>query len=65
MTSGESYDPLTWREGVDYARAGKAMRPPHGGVLPLILSLAVLIGGAAFAYATRAEGGHTIDSGSR
>lgn len=55
MAPGDSYDPRTWREGIDYSRGGKPLGPPRGGALPLLLSGAILLGGAAFAYASGGE----------
>lgn len=58
MAPSESYDPRTWRDGVDYSRVAK-MYPRVGsdrtGRLALLLSAAFLLGGAVLAYATRSE----------
>ena len=58
MAPSESYDPRTWRDGVDYSRLARVY-PPIGsdraGRLALALSAAILLGGAALAYAARSE----------
>ena len=58
MAPDESYDPRTWRDGVDYSRVARRF-PPVGSDrasrLALVLSAAILLGGAALAYATRSE----------
>lgn len=53
MATGDSYDPRTWREGVDYSPRPKPIGPPRGGLVPLLVSLAILLGGAALAHVTK------------
>jgi hypothetical protein len=59
MTSSDSYDPLTWKPGDPPANqaAPVAARPvprrEKAAWLPLALSAAVLLGGAALASASR------------
>ena len=58
MAPSESYDPRTWRDGVDYSRVARVY-PPVGsdraGRWALALSAAILLGGAALAYSARSE----------
>jgi hypothetical protein len=58
MAPSESYDPRTWRDGIDYSHAAK-IYPPVGsdraGRLALLLSAALLLGGAGLAYAMRGD----------
>jgi hypothetical protein len=58
MAPDESYDPRTWRAGIDYSRAAPRF-PPVGSDRAsrgaLVLSAAILLGGAALAYAARSD----------
>jgi len=59
MSSSDSYDPLTWSR-VNPVRSPNSEFVPAPGPgpsrwLPLALSAAILLGGAAFAYASRVE----------
>ena len=58
MAPSESYDPRTWRDGIDYSRAAR-IYPPVGsdraGRLALLFSAALLLGGAGLAYAMRGD----------
>ena len=65
MKPSESYDPRTWRDGIDYSRVAPS-HPPVGSDrasrLALLLSAALLLGGAGLAYAMRSEPQATVSA---